>query len=197
MTSPELPIVTERLLLRPFSATDLDAFSEYHLLPALQWHFDSPVRDRVECKAALETACRQVRLHRPGDIVTLAVTRAADNAVVGEVSMIWTDATAAQAELRFAINPRYGRRGYGTEAVAAILDFGFEAFGFHRVFVRCGAKNSRAVKLLKSLGMRLEAHFREHALYRGEWNDELLFAILEREWRRGPAVKEFERHRVA
>ena len=83
------------------------------------------------------------------------------------------------------------------EAVRAVLDFGFEAFGFHRVFVRCAAKNGRALRLLGGLGMRIEAHFREHALYQGEWDDELHFAILEREWRRGPAVTEIERHRVA
>ncbi|CAN0598214.1 unnamed protein product, partial [Laminaria digitata] len=68
---------------------------------------------------------------------------------------------------------------------------------FHRVFARCAVGNTRAVRLLKGLGMRLEAHFREHALYRGEWDDELLFAVLRREWRRGAEVKEFDRHRVA
>jgi RimJ/RimL family protein N-acetyltransferase len=196
MASPGLPLITERLMLRSFVPADLDAFTEYRLLPELQRSFESHARDRADCRLALEAACRQVRLNRPGDAISLAVTRASDAVLLGEVSLTWTDATAAQAELRLVINPRFGRRGYGTEAAAAVLDFGFE-FGLHRIFVRCGARNNRAVKLMKSLGMRLEAHFREHALYRGEWNDELLFAILEREWRRGPAVKEFERHRVA
>jgi RimJ/RimL family protein N-acetyltransferase len=45
--------------------------------------------------------------------------------------------------------------------------------------------------------MRLEAHFRAHALLMGEWHDELHFAMLEREWRRGAMVRELDRHRVA
>lgn len=197
MTSPGLPISTERLVLRSFQRSDLAGYAEYRMLPALKRHFDLPVRDLCDCQAALERACRQVRLHRPGDALALAVTRAADDVLLGEVSLTWTDATAAQAEMGFVFNPKHGRRGYATEAVRAVLDFGFEAFGFHRVFVRCAAKNGRALRLLRGLGMRIEAHFREHALYQGEWDDELHFAILEREWRRGPAVTELERHRVA
>ena len=48
--------------------------------------------------------------------------------------------------------------------------------------------------------MRLEAHYREHALFQGEWDEELHFAILDREWGRSPRVHEFNRfhiHRVA
>ena len=197
MTSPSLPIATERLLLRSFAASDFDAYAEYHTLPLLQRHFDRPARDRNECRAALNAACRQYRLTRPGDTLTLAVTRTADEALIGEVSLTWTDATAAQAELGFVLNPRFARRGYAAEAVRAVIEFGFENFAFHRIFVRCAARNSAAVKLLKGLGLRLEAHFREHALYRGEWDDELLFAVLEREWQRGTSVAELDRHRVA
>lgn len=197
MTSPSLPIATERLVLRPFVPADFAAYAEYHSLPTLQRHFEMPARDESEVRAALAAACRQCRVTRPGDTLTLAVTRAADGALLGEISLIWTDATAAQAELHFVFNPRYARRGYAAEAVRSALDYGFETFAFHRIFVRCGARNSAAVKLLKSLGLRLEAHFREHALYRGEWDDELLFAVLEREWRRGATVAELERHRVA
>src|SRR5690606_20176399 len=113
------------------------------------------------------------------------------------VSLRWTDATAAQAELRFVFNPLYRRQGYATEAVRAALDIGFDECGFHRVFARCGADNQRSARLLKALGLRLEAHYREHALFQGDWDEELHFAILDREWRRGEKVKELSRHMVA
>jgi RimJ/RimL family protein N-acetyltransferase len=109
----------------------------------------------------------------------------------------WTDATAAQAEIRFVFNPVYRRQGYATEAVKAVLDLGFDYFGLHRIFARCGAKNQASARLMKGLGMRLEAHYREHALFQGEWDEELHFAILDREWRRGSKVKEIPTHLVA
>jgi RimJ/RimL family protein N-acetyltransferase len=45
--------------------------------------------------------------------------------------------------------------------------------------------------------MRLEAHYREHALFQGEWDEELHFAVLDREWSRGSKVREITRHKVA
>ena len=43
--------------------------------------------------------------------------------------------------------------------------------------------------------MRLEAHYREHALFQGEWDEELHFAILDREWLASDKVREFPRGR--
>jgi RimJ/RimL family protein N-acetyltransferase len=197
MTSPELPIDTRRLVLRGFERSDLAAVEAYHSLPEAQRYLDWKARDRSELEAGLNAMSTQRRLNRPGDTLSLAVVRKSDGVLLGQVSLRWTDATAGQAELRFVFNPTYRRQGYATEAVRAALDVGFEQFGFHRVFARCGADNQPSARLLKALGMRLEAHYREHALFQGDWDEELHFAILDREWRRGEKVKELNRHMVA
>jgi len=200
MTSLPLPMTTERLLLRPFDTGDLEAMMAYYALPEVQRYLDWKARDRVEVKAALAAMCKDVALNRPGDTLSLAVARRSDDVLVGQVSLRWHDATAAQAELRFAFNPEYRRQGYGAEAARAALDLGFETFDFHRIFARCDARNQASARLLGKLGMRLEAHYREHALFQGEWDEELHFAILDREWGRSPRVHEFNRfhiHRVA
>jgi RimJ/RimL family protein N-acetyltransferase len=195
--TPDLPFETERLVLRRFERSDLDAVEAYYGLPEMQRYLDWKARDRVEVRAALEAMSHQHRLNRPGDTLTLAVARRTDNAVMGQVSLRWTDATAGQAELRFAFNPLYRRQGYASEAVRAALGLGFEQFAFHRVFARVGGDNPGSARLLKGLGLRLEAHYREHALFQGEWDEELHFAILDREWRRGQKVKELTRRMVA
>lgn len=197
MASPSLPIKTTRLSLRGFETSDLEAIHAYYNLPQVQRYLDWRARDRAECRAALAAMCAQRRLNRPGDTITLAVTRSSDAVVLGQVSLRWTDATAAQAELRFVLNPLYRKQGYATEAVRAALDLGFNAFRFHRIFARCGADNQRSARLLKGLGMRLEAHYREHALFQGNWDEELHFAILDREWQRSTKVKELSRHLAA
>lgn len=197
MNIPDLPIATDRLTLRGFNPGDLDHLQNYYTLPEAQRYIDGRARDRAEVKAALETMCGQRRLTRPGDTLTLAVTRQTDDALVGQVSLKWTDATASQAELRFLFDPAYRRYSYASEAVKAALDLAFEDIGFHRTFVRCGARSQSTVRLLKALGMRLEAHYREHALFQGEWDEELHFAILDREWLRGTKVKELTQHLVA
>jgi RimJ/RimL family protein N-acetyltransferase len=194
---PALPIDTERLRLRLFEKGDLEQVLTYYFLPEMQRYLDWKARDRVEVKAMLKAMSTQVGLNRPGDTLSLAVERQNDNIVIGQVSLRWHDATAGQAELRFVFNPIYRRQGYASEAARAALDLGFEQFKFHRIFATCDAKNQPSAKLLKGLGMRLEAHYREHALFQGEWDEELHFAILDREWRRSTRVHEFGTHRVA
>jgi RimJ/RimL family protein N-acetyltransferase len=197
MPTPELPLATDRLELRYFEKSDRDCVAEYYALPEVQRYLDWKARDRVEVKAALDAMIAQRRLNRPGDTLTLAVSRRSDNTMIGQVSLRWTDATAAQAELRFVFNPLYRRQGYATEAVKAVLDVGFDRLHFHRIFARCGADNQRSARLMKSIGMRLEAHYREHALFNGEWDEELHFAVLDREWKRASKVREVPHRMVA
>lgn len=189
----DLPIETERLELRSFRKSDLDAMMAYHALPDVQRYLDCKARDRVEVKAALDTMVKQNRLTRPGEIIHLAVTRRSDTLLIGQISLRWTDATAGQAEVRFVFSPFHRKQGYATEAVRAAMDYGFANFGFHRIFARTSGNNQASARLLKGIGMRLEAHYREHALFQGEWDEELHFAILDREWRRSDKVREFQR----
>jgi RimJ/RimL family protein N-acetyltransferase len=190
-------IKTERLILRPFEKSDLEEVLNYYSLPDVQRYLDWKARDKVETKSALDEMRKQTRLSRPGEALTLAIVRKTDGKVIGHVSLRYTDATAAQGEIRFAIAPTVRRHGYGTEAVRAAITLGFDEYRLHRIFARTAGHNEASAKLLKDLGMRLEAHYREHALFQGEWDEELHFAILDREWQRGSKVREISRHKVA
>ena len=198
MTSLILPIQTDRLTLRTFERGDIDGLSAYHALPSVQRYVFSRTRDRAEVAGALNIMRRHVSLQRPGDTLTLAMVRRGDHALVGHVSLHWSDATAGQGEVRFCINPAFAGLGFCREALGAIFDLAFEHFRIHRLFVRSDGRNHHSIKLMQQLGMRLEAHYREHALFQGEWDEELHFAILDREWQRSTKVKDLPaRHRVA
>jgi RimJ/RimL family protein N-acetyltransferase len=197
MATSELIVKTDRLILRLFEKSDFDEVLAYYALPDVQRYLDWKARDKIEAKSAFEAMRKQTQLTRPGDVLTLAVVRKSDGKVTGHVSLRYTDATAAQGEVRFAVAPVFRRKGYGTEAVKAALDLGFDQYRLHRIFARTAGQNEASARLLKSLGMRLEAHYREHALFQGEWDEELHFAVLDREWQRGAKVREITRHKVA
>lgn len=193
----DLTIKTERLILRPFERSDLEEVLSYYSLPDVQRYLDWRARDKTEAKAAFDSMRKQTRLTRPGEVLTLAIVRKSDGKVMGHVSLRYTDATAAQGEIRFALGPAFRRKGYGSEAVKAAVNLAFDDYKLHRVFARTDGKNEASARLLKGIGMRLEAHYREHALFQGEWDEELHFAILDREWQRGSKVREIARHKVA
>lgn len=197
MARQEIIVRTGQLVLRPFEKADLKAVESYFGLGEVRRYLDWQLRDTNDGRTALDLMRKQTRLTRPGDTVTLAVVRKADSALLGQVSLQWTDATAAQGEIRLILNPTFRRRGYADEAGRALLEIGFERYRLHRIYARIAGQNDPAERLLRRLGMRLEAHYREHALFQGEWDEELHFAILDREWRRGGGVREMSRNKVA
>ena len=198
MSSVTLPIETERLVLRTFERGDVDDLAAYHVLPSMQRYVVSKTRDRSEVANALNILRQHVGLQRPGDTLTLAMVRKGDEALIGHVSLIWSDATSGQGEVRFCINPSFAGQGFCKEALSAVFNLAFDHFRIHRLFVRSDGRNHHSIKLMQQLGMRLEAHYREHALFQGNWDEELHFAILDREWQRSTKVRDLPtRHRVA
>ncbi len=198
MSSVTLPIETERLVLRTFERGDVDDLAAYHVLPSMQRYVVSKTRDHSEVANALNIMRQHVGLQRPGDTLTLAMVRKGDEALIGHVSLIWSDATSGQGEVRFCINPSFAGQGFCKEALSAVFNLAFDHFRIHRLFVRSDGRNHHSIKLMQQLGMRLEAHYREHALFQGNWDEELHFAILDREWQRSTKVRDLPtRHRVA
>ena len=167
MERSELRISTERLILRPFESKDMAALADYCGLPDVQRYMDWHAHDPADRKAALESMRHQTRLTRPGDMVTLAIVRRSDSVLLGQVSLQWTDATAAQGEMRVILNPTFRRQGFAREAAHALLALGFGRFHLHRIFARTAGDNLASARLFEGLGMRLEAHYREHAYYQG------------------------------
>ena len=64
-----------------------------------------------------------------------------------------------------------------------MLALGFGDLGWHRIVGSCDARNHSSVRLMERIGMRREAHFVQSELVKGEWTDELVFAILVHEWK--------------
>jgi RimJ/RimL family protein N-acetyltransferase len=62
------------------------------------------------------------------------------------------------------------------------------AIGWHRIIGSCDARNNPSARLMERIGMRQEAHFVHSQIINERWADELIYAILDHEWRaRKPA----------
>lgn len=180
---PDYPIETARLRLRPFTRGDVDAVFAYRQREDVaRYLFDEPM-SRESCAEAVQARVGQIGFERDGDKIFLAVERIDDLAMMGEVSLILRSLEARQAELGYIFNPDFHGFGYATEASQALLALGFEGAGMHRIYARCDARNVASAKVMERLGMRREAHFREHVLVKGAWDEELIYAMLEDEWR--------------
>jgi RimJ/RimL family protein N-acetyltransferase len=181
MLRPKFPIETERLLLRPFRAEDLDAFCAIHADPEVvrYLYFDPPTREAA--RIMLEKRARQAEILRAGDKLMLAL-ELRGGMVIGDVFLTWLSETHKQGEIGFVLHAQHQGKGLAREAAEAMLRLGFEALGLHRIEAHLDARNAASAKLLERLGMRREGTIVENEFVKGEWTDELLYAVLAREW---------------
>jgi RimJ/RimL family protein N-acetyltransferase len=179
-------IATERLLLRPFTADDLDDLHAIQSRPEVVRYLYWDVRSREEVRAILQRKVGQTHLTEEGDLLSLAIVlpsaAGTANGVIGEVSLWWHSREHRQGEIGYVLHPAFHGRGFATEAARAVLNCAFGQAGLHRVYGRTDARNAASAGLMRRLGMREEAHFIHNEMFKGEWGDELVFAILETEW---------------
>lgn len=180
--APDYPVGTPRLRLRPFSRADVDAVYSYRSRPDVAEFLFDPPMNHEECAEAVRARTAQIAFSGEGDKILLAVERRDDNRLVGEVSLIWRSVADQQAEIGYILHPDVHGQGLATEAARALLAFGFEVVGLHRVYARCDARNTGSARVMQRLGMTREAHFREHAQFKGRWDEELIYGILDREF---------------
>jgi RimJ/RimL family protein N-acetyltransferase len=179
---PDYPVRTPRLVLRPFTPDDLDALHDFHRLPEVVRYLYHEPRNRAEVSVLLQGKIVARALSAGGQALCLAAELAATGELVGDCTLFWLSQAHQQGEIGFIFHPRFQGRGLATEAAAALLRLGFEGLGLHRIIGRCDGRNRKSARVLERNGMRLEAHLTENEFVKSEWTDELIYAILRREW---------------
>ncbi|MFC9974689.1 GNAT family N-acetyltransferase [Spirillospora sp. NPDC127200] len=182
MLRPGYPLETERLELRPFRPGDLEGLHAYQSLPEVARFLYWEPRDLEESRVFLQQKMAASALEKEGDWLVLAVVWRATGALIGEVNLQWRSREHRQGEIGYIFNPHYHGQGFATEAAAEVLRLGFEGLGLHRVCGRLDGRNEASARVLERLGMRREAHLVENELVKGEWTDEIVYAMLRREW---------------
>ena len=184
MFRPAFPITTERLLLRPVAVDDAPAMARYQSQPDVCRFIPYEPRSAEQIAQRLQDpANARSELERAGQRLFLAVLRRSDGVLVGDVMLAWTSEEQRAGEIGYVFDPDQHGNGYATEAARALLRLGFEGLGLHRIVGLLDARNAASAAVLRRAGMRQEAHLVQNEWFKGEWTDELIFAMLESEWR--------------
>jgi RimJ/RimL family protein N-acetyltransferase len=179
-------LTTERLVLRRFRPEDLDAFVAYRSDPQI-------ARYQVWEAPYLAGQAHQFLQHlqnshpdTPGEWFQFAVTLRHTDRPIGDCAAHVRSDDSHQAEVGFTLAAEHQGHGYATEAVRRLLHYLLVERGKHRVSATCDDRNTRSAALLERVGMRREGHLLESTWSKGEWTNDLLYAVLRREW---PAVR--------
>jgi RimJ/RimL family protein N-acetyltransferase len=196
MLRPDYPVATERLHLRPFAPEDLDALVAIHGDPDVVRYLYFDVRDRDELRGVLAEKQQRAVLAKEGDALNLAAVLRDTGELVGDMTLFWRSEEHSQGEVGYIFNPAHAGHGYATEATRAMLRIGFEDLGLHRICGRLDARNGASARVLERVGMRREAQLVENQRFKGEWADELVYAMLDREWHAAQATMPASRSRA-
>ena len=104
-----------------------------------------------------------------------------DGPLMGLIGLIHDEANDS-AELSYWIGRQYWGQGYATEAVEAILRFGFKDMDLNRVFATSLARNLASGRVLEKAGFTVEGHLRQHVKHWGSHEDLLLHGMLRAEF---------------
>lgn len=185
MLRPTFPIRTPRLLLRPFGPGDLDALHVMQGSEEMTRFLPYAARTREEVAAILPRLQAMTAIDGVSESLRLAGVLAATGEVVGDYSLWRRSVEHATGEIGYVTHPDHAGHGYATEAASVLLRLGFDELGLHRIVASADPRNRASTRVMEHLGMRQEAYFREAELSRGEWADEVLYAILVHEWLAG------------
>jgi len=182
--SPDWPLDTERLTLRPFVEDDFDAMHAMRANADVARYLYQGPASPEETRDRLARLIPVTAWTKEDDWFSVAVVERASGIMVGDLAFHWVSERDRTAEVGFVVDPRHHGRGFATEAARAVIDWAFATAGMHRVIGRTEARNAASGRVLEKLGMRLEAHFVENEWVKNEWQSEHVYAVLEHEWAR-------------
>lgn len=171
---------TEHLIIRPMRMFDAFDMYEYARMPEtstfLTW---GPHTDIEYTKNYLAFV---ISKYKAGEFYDWAVTlKGEENKMIGTCGFSRIDFSNDVGEIGYVINPDFQGNGYATEAVRAIMRFGFEKLDFNRIEAKFIIGNDASLAVMQKCGMQYEGMARGAMLIKGRYRDIGTCAILRSE----------------
>jgi aminoglycoside 6'-N-acetyltransferase len=172
-------LVGERVVIRRFTGDDAHALAGYRSKDEVA-RYQTWSNFGVDDATALITEMEASEVE-PGRWYQVAIE--AHGELVGDIGYLLDQREYSTARIGYSLDPDHQGRGLAGEAVTVFLDWAFAAHRLHRVIASVDPRNTPSTRLLERLGFRREAHHVEAIWFKGEWADDLVYAMLDREWR--------------
>lgn len=171
-------IVTERLIIRRFKASDWQDIYEYLS--------DEEVIRYEPYEAMTKEQVKRETEKRVDHESFYAVCLKETEKMIGNIYLDKDDFDTY--ELGYVFNRNYQKRGFAFEGAKAVLDYAFNELNAWRVTAMCNPENTASWKLLERLSFRREGHLVANIYFRKDehdepiWQDTYEYAVLKSEW---------------
>lgn len=177
---PELQ--SERLIFREVTSADVEEiFNIYSDSEVAKYDWYRPIATKDD---ALSIINRYSREFGNKEEITWGVAKKSDNKIIGYCNLGSFNDESLRGEIGYGFNRNEWNKGYATEAIKAIVKFGFEVIDFNRIEATVTLGNDASVKALKKANFIQEGIVRERTIMKGKFEDDVILAILRKDYSR-------------
>lgn len=176
-----MQLQSNSLLLREIHEMDIAFIHQLHSLPVTDQYNTSGIPESIQVTENLVKEWIKTISEIPRQCYFFLIENEVQKAI-GIIGMRLGKAHYRNAEIWYKIHPDFWGNGYATEAVKALLTFGFKNLNLHRIEAGCAIENTGSIRVLEKTGFTREAHTRQLLPIRGQWHDNYGYAILEEDW---------------
>lgn len=175
-----LNIETERLILRPVQADDKVYIFEYRSDYETN-KYQSWIPETIE-DVEIFISRTEKQINIPETWFQFVIIAKENQKIIGDIGVHFFDKQNKQVEIGCTLNKKFQGKGFSTEAVIKIIDFLFVELKKHRIITSIDPNNESSIRLVERIGFRKEAHFIESLFLNGKWVDDLIYALIEKDW---------------
>ena len=177
MSAERTTLQTERLVLRPVSVDDVDDVLAYAADAEWSRYFNTVPQPyaRPDAEAWVASCILAEWSTNPRFGVEL------EGRMIGEVELR-IDEESGVGELGYSAARAQWGKGITTEAVRAVIEYGFAEMRLDKVFARADERNKASIRVMEKVGMTYEGTLRAHRIVRGERVDDVCYGLLRAEF---------------
>jgi len=175
-------LIGQRIYLRPLELEDAPQLAAYINDPEVRETLQMyrPVNQVFE-KQFIE------RISKPENDVVLGIALRQDDRLIGATGLHGLSLKDRKASFGISIGAKdQWNKGFGSEALRLIVDYGFRTLNLNRILLHVYAFNERAKHVYEKAGFRREGAMRQDVYCNGEYHDVLIMGLLRQDWQPKP-----------
>ena len=173
-------LTTPRLILRAIQMQDAPQFYQYACDPLVAEHV---LWDAHPALAHTRNVIRHMQWqYKQDDAFSLAIVLKETQQLIGTIGFMSLETGNRVADVGYSLNRSYWNKGYMTEALSALLAYGFHDLSLNRIEAQHECTNPSSGIVMRKVGMRREGCLRQRYFNKGKFVDVEQYAILRHEF---------------
>ena len=174
-------IETERLLLRRIDKNDVDEVLALRSNPETMKYIPRPLAKSIEEAFEHIAMIEDKIMNNIG--INWGISLKGNPKIIGIIGHYKISPENHRAEIGYMSLPETNGKGYMSEAIKAVVAYGFQQMNLHSIEAIIDPENIASEKVLQKNGFVKEAHLRENELWEGKFRDTVIYSLLKSNWK--------------